>query len=308
MLIRDYTPGDEVDQVRIYNADAASLPAFKPANVDEVLRRFASAEFDPGAKLYAEADGAVVGYAVFNPNGRVSYPWCAAGHDDARRPLLDGILSLMRDGGFAEAWAAYRDDWAPVQAFFREYGFEPARGMVNFVAEAAELPDLPAPPGTAFTPLSPDDLPRLLEVGRGLFAADADRLAAFYWDNPHVDPGQFVALRPLGGGPIAGAALAVVDPRFADPAKVDPAMPCFRLGALGTETDRHKRINGMCSVVFRDEAAGAALLSEAARRFRRAGVSRAAAQAQADRPDLVAFYETYFRRQGSFPILVRRPV
>ena len=39
-------------------------------------------------------------------------------------------------------------------------------------------------------------------------------------------------------------------------ARVDSAMPCFRLGALGTELERHKRVNGLVSCVFADEESG----------------------------------------------------
>jgi hypothetical protein len=308
MLIRPYRPGDEEGQARVFNASAAALPAFKPATAEEVARRYRTADPDHGSKLYG-VDGdsdEIVAYAVFNPNGRVSYPWCLPGYEAARRPLLENLLEVMRDRGFTEAWAAYRADWAPVVDFFREQGFRATREMVNFLTDVGRLPRVPAPYGLTFGPLLRDDLPRLLEVGRGLFADDdPDRLGAYYWENPFLGPDPLFALRPVAGGPIEGAALVVVDARFADPTQIDPAAPCFRLGAMGTETERHKRVNGMVSCVFTDEAVGTALLAEAARRLDRAGLSHAAAQAPSDRPDLTAFYAWFFDRQGSFAILTR---
>ena len=53
---------------------------------------------------------ALVGYALFNPNGRVSYPWCLPGHDEAGGPLLDAMLTAMRRRGFQAAWTTYRRD------------------------------------------------------------------------------------------------------------------------------------------------------------------------------------------------------
>ena len=306
MLIRPFQPGDEAAQVRVFNAAALALPAFKPASLEEVDRRYRVADSDPNARLYVTEGDEVVAYAVFNPNGRVSFPWCLPGHEATRGPLFTRLLEAMRDRGFGEAWAAYRADWLPVQAFFREFGFEAAREMVNFVADSHDLPATPVPDGLALTPLGRDDLPDLLRVGRGLFADDdPDALGAFFWSNPFFGPDCLFAVRPTGGGPIVGAALAVSDARFADPTKIDPAMPCFRLGAMGTETERHKRVNGMVSCVFEDPAVGEALVAEAARRFTRAGVAHAAAQAPSDRPDLTAFYDRFFRRQAGFPILAR---
>jgi hypothetical protein len=64
-------------------------------------------------------------------------------------------------------------------------------------------------------------------------------------------------------------------------------------------------VNGLFSVAFASDAAGDVLLGEGARRFEAAGLAHAAAQAPADQPGLVAFYERHFQRQGAFPILAR---
>ena len=80
-------------------------------------------------------------------------------------------------------------------------------------------------------------------------------------------------------------------------------MPCFRLGAFGTELQRHKRVNGLFACVFASEPAAESLLAEAVRRLETSGLTHLAAQAPSDQPALVAFYDRYLRRQGSFPIL-----
>lgn len=309
MQVRSYQPGDEVAQARIFNAAAATLPAFKPATADEVARRYRTTDADPSSRFYAvdETTGAVVGYALFNPNGRLNYPWCLPGFEAAREPLLAAVLEAMTHRGFAEAWAAYRADWSPVLAFFQEHGFEPTREMVNFVAEIAALPNTEVPPGLVLAPLDRDDLPRLLDLGHGLFDDDPDRLGVYFWENPYFGPDSLFAIRAdQGRGALVGAALAIASAGYADPTKLDAAMPCFRLGALGTERERHKRVNGMISCIFADETIGEALVAEAARRFKAAGLTHAAAQTPSDRRDLVAFHSRLFQRQGAFPIVARR--
>lgn len=307
MLIRPYRPGDEEGQVRVYNAATSGLPAYKAATAEEVAKRFGGSDPDPSTKFYAvEPDGdEMVAYAVFNANGRMSYPWCLPGHEAARVPLMETLLEAMRDRGFSTAWAAYRADWSPIVGFLEGHGFKPLRRMVNYIARTDELPKLAPVRGMTVGGLTPGDLPRLIEIGGGLFHDRAEHLQAFYWKNPYFNPDSLFAIRPIGGGPIRGAGLVVTDPSFADPSRIDPAMPCFRLGAMGTEAERLKRINGVVSFAFEDEAVGKALLSEASRRLVEAGVSLAAAQVPSDQEELIAFHDRYFDRQGEFPILSR---
>jgi hypothetical protein len=96
---------------------------------------------------------------------------------------------------------------------------------------------------------------------------------------------------------------------FADPAKVDASQPCFRLGAFGTEGLAYKRINGLFSVVMpadSNSTSGALdLLAHAAAKFDSGGIHSLAAQAPSDVPHLIAFYESHFVRQGSFPVFER---
>src|SRR5690348_6161265 len=114
MEIRNYQPGDERAQAEVYNAAAAALPGFKPARAEEIARRYRGSDPDPGSKLYAVADGRVVGYATFNPSGRISFPWCLPGSDSARGPLLEAVLATMARRGMTRAWTTYRADWTEV--------------------------------------------------------------------------------------------------------------------------------------------------------------------------------------------------
>ena len=108
-------------------------------------------------------------------------------------------------------------------------------------------------------------------------------------------------------GKLLGAFLLVVSDRFADPTKIDAAMPCFRLGAFGTERERHKRVTGLFSCVFADQAEGEVLLAAAlGSQAGRSGLTHIAAQAPSDAVSLCCWYDRFFQRQGSFPILSRR--
>ena len=114
----------------------------------------------------------------------------------------------------------------------------------------------------------------------------------------------------MGGDSVAAAALFVTDNSYADPRVVDAMMPCFRLGAFGTEGMTHKRIQGLFSFVARPDKAlhghGMDLLCEATNRLRDDDeVACYAAQAASDAPALFAFYQRSFERQGSFPVYER---
>jgi hypothetical protein len=311
MPIRAYQPGDELAQVRIYNQAAGGLPGFKPGTPEEVARRYA-ADPDARSKYYAVEEGGIVGYAVFGSNGRISYSWCLPGAETWREPLLETVLYAMKGCGLTTAWAAYRADWSPVLDFFRQHDFVETRRMINYVADVSRIPDRgQLPPARGIEPLKPEETPRLIELAPALFPdSDASALAQFYRDHPFHDFSQsLVALKDAGSGAIRGVALLVVNDRFADPTKIDAAMPCFRLGALGTEGERHKRVNGLFSAVFADESDGELLLSWlVGMRARPAGLTHIAAQAPSDAPDLCDWYDRFFQRQGSFPILSKQLV
>lgn len=304
MHIRHYQAGDEHDQAAIYNAGANGLPDFKAATAEDIRRRYQATDADPASKLYAVEGGRIVGYALLSNSGRISFPWCLAAHEEVRPSLLEATLSALRNRGVHEAWAAYRADWAPVLGFFREHDFLVAREMINYVAQLERLPEAVVPRGQALGPLARNQVRELLSLSRSLFRdEDVRGLEGFFWENPYLDPSALFALRDQMDGRLLGLALAVIHPAFAHPTQLDAAMPCFRLGALGTENERHKRVNGLFSCLFTSEPHAATLLAEATRRMRAAGLSHIAAQAPSDQPSLCAFYDQHFQRQGAFPIV-----
>src|SRR5262249_10494729 len=109
------------------------------------------------------------------------------------------------------------------------------------------------------------------------------------------------------------AGVLVTNPAYADPRALDAAMPCFRLGAFGTESMTTKRINGVFSFLVRDDqhvnALGLDLLGHTAYRLQNTDdVSFLAAQVPSDVPHLLGFYQRNFRRQASFPVYERELV
>jgi hypothetical protein len=289
---------------------AGSLPGFKPATAEEIARRYQAADPDPESRYYAVEGGEVVGYAAFGSNGRISYPWSLPEADAVRGPLFERVLGAMRKRGLHEAWAAYRADWLPVLEFLRQRGFVERRVMINYVADLTRLPSLDRlPANRVVAQLKRAELPQLIALSPVLFfGTDARALERFFWDNPFHDFSQTLfALKERDTDKILGGCLLVVNNRFADPTKIDAAMPCFRLGAFGTEGERHKRVNGLFSCVFADEAEGEPLLSAViVPQAIRAGLTHLATQAPSDALALCAFYDRFFQRQGSFPILSRR--
>ena len=194
--------------------------------------------------------------------------------------------------------------------FLREHGFIEKRTMINYVAELSRLPaPEPLPANRRIEPLKHEDLRQLIALEPGLFAdTDEPELERFYWSNPFYSfPESLFALKDGEHGKVLGAFLLVVNDRFADPTKIDSAMPCFRLGAFGTERERHKRVTGLFSCVFADQADGEVLLSSAlASLDGRSPLTHLAAQAPSDAVSLCGWYDRFFERQGSFPILSRR--
>jgi hypothetical protein len=309
-MIRTFQPGDEAEQVRIYNAAAATaLPKFKPATLDELRRRVRASEFDPTARFLAVAEGRAVGYAGFHANGRVSYPWCLPGQEAWAGPLFEHVLCAMAERGLTRAFAAYRGDWRAQLEFFRSQGFQQAREMVNFVLELRDMPTPAARRGVAMTPLRPDDLPAVVQLGTGVLrTTEPEALKRQLFENPYFPGEAMFALRnPEDGRPRAVGVL-ITNPAYANPQEIDAAMPCFRLGAFGTEGMQTKRINGLFSFLAGEDEAtrlGTEILSYAAMRTRQNTVEAFAAQVPSDAPHLLRFYQHIFRRQASFPVLER---
>jgi L-amino acid N-acyltransferase YncA len=307
MMIRTYQPGDEQAQAEIYNAATGSLPGFKPSTAEEILRRYQGAGADPTSRFYATENGQIVGYAIFSPNGRISFPWCRAGAEACREPLLESVLTELQSRGYREAWAAYRGDWSLVLDIFRQHGFVEKRTMINYVAAVSDLlATVPIATGRQIEPLQQADLPHVLALGPRLFAGlQAQELAQFLWHNAFYRfPESLFVLKDLDHDKVLGAFLLVVDDRFADPTKIDPAMPCFRLGAFGTESERHKRVNGLYSCIFADDA-DTMLAHALAYLAAGTALTHIAAQVPSDSVSLCRWYDRWFKRQGSFPIFSR---
>lgn len=310
MEIRTYRSGDEVAQVSIYNEAGSDLPKFKAATLDEVRRRALAADYDPTARFLAFADGKPIAYGSFHANGRVSYPWCRKGHEAAAQPLFEHVLQAMKARGLTYAFAAYRADWPAQLAFFQHNGFELKREMVNFVLDIVEMPTPSARPSAAIGPAMPQDVPTILELGANVLRLhDGPALESYLFHNPYFSADSVFVLRSRTGGAPLAVAILVANPAYANPRQVDAAMPCFRLGAFGTEGTTTKRINGLFSFLTADardaQPLALDLLGYAAYRLQDTDVETFSAQVPSDAGHLLRFYKQYFQRQGSFPLLER---
>jgi hypothetical protein len=309
MKIRSYQPGDELAQVRIYNVAASSLPGFKPAKPEEITRRLHAGDADPQSMFYATEDSEVVGYAVFGQSGRVSFPWSLPGAEMVQGPLLETVVAEMRRRGLTEAWATYRADWSPMLDFLHRHNFTQIRSMINYVAETSRLPAIDRlPPTRLLSKLERAAVPSLAALMPVSFGKlDVPALGQFFWENPFYSfPDHLLALKDADSGEVRAISLMVFDDRFADPTKIDSSMPCFRLGAFGTEGQRHKRVNGLYSCVFVDEQDGDLLFAASLAEIpAKSSLNHLAAQAPSDAPALCAWYDRHFDRQSSFPILSR---
>jgi hypothetical protein len=308
VAIKTFEVGDEVAQLRIYNEAAAQLPKFKAATVDEIRRRCKAPDFDPSTRFFAIQDGKPVAYAGFQANGRVSYPWCHKGHEALAEPLFEHVLKALQERGLRRIFVAYRADWPRQSEFFLDHGFHQAREMVNFVADLADLPTPTATPGMRVTPLRSSDLPAVLELSPGVIRIQSlPELENYFFHNPRFAPDALYVLRGSDGEP-AALGLVIVNPAYADAKQVDAGMPCFRLGAFGTEGMQTKRINGMFSFVAKSAETnrlGLDALFHAAVLLRSTELGALAAQVPSDAQHLLRFYQSHFRRQGSFLVLER---
>jgi hypothetical protein len=308
MNIRAFQPGDETVQAELYNEAAAALPSFKPAPLQDVLRRVQGRDFDPETRLFAVQERGAVGYISWQTNGRIGYPWCRRGHEKIREVLLKAALEALTRRGFTRVYAAYRADWKEIGRFFLGHGFKQAREMVNF---AVELPDLRLPDSSSprhMTPLREQDVDGILSLVPGaLHVTTADPLRDYLFRNPYFDPEcLFVCRAHQDPRQVAAVGIVIEKPPYADPRKVDSAMPCFRLGAFGTEKMTHKRINGMFSFLAPAgpdfDSIARDVLEHAAQLLRQANASTIGAQVASDQTHLLDFYKRFFNRQGSFPV------
>ena len=307
MDIRTYQPGDEAHQVAIYNEAATALSRFKPATVDEVTRRCRARDFDPATRFYAVVNGRPVGYATFHVNGRVSFPWCLRGHEEAAEPLFQSVLEAMKARGMTAALAAYRADWPAQRDFFLGRGFQLAREMINYFLDLTGMPTRPSRRVYPITPLQRDDIPAIFDFGRPVVRSRSpEELADHLFKNPYFQPEDVFVLRNREDDAPLAVGLFITHAGYADPKQVDPFMPCFRLGAFGTEGMQTKRVNGMFSLLTREQRTMSPyaldLMGHAATLLEESGHLSLAAQVPSDADHLVRFYSSFFRRQGSFPV------
>lgn len=306
MTIRTFQPGDETAQVGIYNEAAADLPKFKAATLDEVRRRLRAPDCDPAARFYAIENGKPVGYCTFQRNGRISYPWCRKGHESRAASLFEHALAAMKARGMTRAFAAYRADWPTPRDFFLGHGFVQTREMLNFVLNLMDMPTPAASPSNAYSSITQEDVQFLKRQASDVFRVSAADLEKALLRNSYFGPDSLFILRNRQDDNPAAVGLLVTNTTYADPHQVDSAMPCFRLGAFGTEGLTTKRINGLFSFVVaepRDASQlGLDLLGHAAYQLHRTEVDTFAAQVSSDVPHLVRFYKQVFCEQGSFPI------
>lgn len=310
MNIRPFQAGDEFAQLKIYNTAAAGQIKFKPAAIVELQRRISAKDFEANTRFYAEVNGQVVGYCTLQANGRVGYPWCLPGHETVAEPLFARTLQALKERGIRKAFSAYRKDWPAVTGFFEKHGFVLAREMVNFVLAFENMPTPSARLGSSVTPARVEDIPAIYALDPTVFRVpDAAALKAAIWENPWFGPESLFVMRERDGTPQA-AGVFITNAQYADPRGVDASMPCFRLGAFGTEGMTTKRIRGLFSFVTRPDRnvlpIGMDLLGYACNQLKdEDDIGCYAAQVASDAPALLSFYQRTFERQGSFPVYER---
>jgi hypothetical protein len=307
MNIRNFQPGDELIQVEIYNQAAASLAKFKAATLGEVQRRVKARDFDPATRFYAEEAGQVRGYVTYNSNGRVSFPWTVPGYEKLREPLFQTLMAALARRGHRRLFTAYREDWPSIHQFFLDHGFRKKRDMVNFVMNLVDMPTPAARPSTTYTPLEPADLPDLLALApEVLLVHDLTELRRWLLSNPYFPADNLFVLRSRTERTPVAVGILVNDLSYADPTVLDANMPCFRLGAFGTEGMQTKRVKGMFSFLAKQDRnlnqLAMDLLGQASYRLRDDDIGTLAAQVPSDAPALLNFYNRTFTLRGSFPI------
>jgi hypothetical protein len=160
--------------------------------------------------------------------------------------------------------------------------------------------------GATMSSLAPDDLPAVEAMGANVLRLRLPALGDYLLRNPQFPGDSLFALRSRTDGQLIGVGIVVADPAYANPRQLDAAMPCFRLGAFGTEGMQVKRVNGLFSFLVADDRSGPAfaleLLAYATMRLYDTDVETLAAQAPSDAPHLLRFYSQTFQRQGSFPV------
>jgi hypothetical protein len=307
MIIRNCLPGDAEHEARVYNSVASRLPGFSPITSEEVRRATGCRGVEAGTRFYAEESGTVVGFAWFEPSGRVHFPWCLPGHERMAHPLMASVFRALGERRVVRAFAACRGDWADQIEFFEDHGFDQVREMVNFTQSIGDLPTMFQRPGLDVGPIRPSDLPGIEALVPGLLRLHGAPLARHLIDNPNL-PGDALYVLRKDGVP-RGVGLLVDDVAFADVETLDARSPIFRFGAFGTEGLPTKKVNGLFSFLAaagkEAQLIGQDLLWYGTSRMETNTFEMLAAQVPSDVPHLLNFYERYFQKQGSFPVLER---
>src|SRR5439155_19091135 len=103
---------------------------------------------------------------------------------------------------------------------------------------------------SAFSPLLPEDIPAVFQMApQALHCAAPEALRQHLLNNPSFPPESVYMLRSRTGDAPLAVAVLITQADYADPHKLDADMPCYRLGAFGTEGMQVKRINGLFSLL-----------------------------------------------------------
>jgi hypothetical protein len=225
--------------------------------------------------------------------------------------LFAQTLEAMKRRGLRKVFSTYRKDWPTINAFFQKHKFVLAREMVNYVLAFENMPTPSAKQTSTIGRATEEDVPAIYDLDPTVFrVGSAAALKDALFKNPWLSPESLFVLRGRTDRTPQAAGLLITNADYADPRAVDSSMPCFRLGAFGTEGMTTKRIKGLFSFVTRPDRnifpVGMDLLSWAANRLTDDDeITCYAAQVSSDATALMSFYERVFERQGSFPVYER---
>jgi hypothetical protein len=307
MIIRNCIAGDAEHEVRIYNAAAARLPGFAPMSVEDVRRSMSIHGPERAVRFFAEHNGQPVGFCMYEAGGRIHYPWCVPGYENIGHALFATVARAMAARRITRAYATCRADWADQIEFFEDHEFDRVRDMVNFTQSIGDLPTMFQRPGLNVSVLRAGDVPEIERMAGGFLRFTGTALADYLTNNRFMPADAIYVLRR--DGVIRGVGVLIDDESFADVHTLDAMAPVFRFGAFGTEGLPMKRVNGLFSFLTAPgrEAMLIAqdLLWYGTSRMETNTFEMLSAQVPSDAPHLLAFYEMYFQKQGSFPVFER---
>ncbi len=183
--------------------------------------------------------------------------------------------------------------------------------MVNYLLKFENMPTPSSKLGNTVTAATDDDFEGIFALDPSVFRVpDAKSLRDALWYNPYIDRQSVFVLRNRGDGTPIAAGVFIIDPTYADPSVIDADMPCFRLGAFGTEGMTAKRVKGLFSFVAKPErnlfSIGMDMLGHAANLLRDEDeILCYTAQVASDAGALHSFYQRVFEKQGAFPVYER---